>query len=42
MPNLVTVEITVNGNKYIRDIEPRTLLVEYLRDELRLTGTHIG
>ena len=42
MPNLVTVEITVNGNKYIRDIEPRTLLVEFLRDELRLTGTHIG
>ena len=42
MPNLVTVEVVVNGNKYVRDIEPRTLLVEFLRDELRLTGTHIG
>jgi carbon-monoxide dehydrogenase small subunit len=42
MPNLVTVEVVVNGHKYIRDIEPRTLLVEFLRDELGLTGTHIG
>jgi carbon-monoxide dehydrogenase small subunit len=42
MPNLVTVEVTVNGNKYVRDIEPRTLLVEFIRDDLRLTGTHIG
>lgn len=42
MPNLVTVEVTVNGDKYVREIEPRTLLVEFIRDDLRLTGTHIG
>lgn len=42
MPNLVTVAISVNGNKYVREIEPRTLLVEFIRNELRLTGTHIG
>ncbi len=38
----VLVEITVNGNTYQRDIEPRTLLVEFIREELGLTGTHIG
>jgi len=45
MPNsaqLVTVEVTVNGNKYSRNIEPRMLLVEFIREELSLTGTHIG
>lgn len=42
MPNLVTVEVTINGDKYVREIEPRTLLVEFIRDDLRLTGTHIG
>lgn len=38
----VTVEVTVNGNKYRREIEPRMLLVEFVREELGLTGTHIG
>lgn len=45
MPNseqLVTVEVTVNGNSYARNIEPRMLLVEFIREELGLTGTHIG
>lgn len=45
MPNSitpVTVEVTVNGNKYQRSIEPRLLLVEFVREELGLTGTHIG
>ena len=45
MPNsdqLVTVEVSVNGNKYSRNIEPRMLLVEFIREELSLTGTHIG
>ena len=45
MPNsaqLVTIEVTVNGNKYSRNIEPRMLLVEFIREELSLTGTHIG
>jgi carbon-monoxide dehydrogenase small subunit len=36
------VTITVNGNAYEKDVEPRTLLVDFLRDELDLTGTNIG
>lgn len=36
------VSITVNGVKHTNDVEPRTLLVYYLRDHLRLTGTNIG
>ena len=38
----VRVTVTVNGKQYIREIEPRTLLVQFLREELSLTGTHIG
>ena len=36
------VTMTVNGEEVSRDIEPRTLLVHYLRDHLGLTGTHWG
>ena len=36
------VTVTVNGQSYTRDIEPRMLLVHFLRDELVLTGTHWG
>ncbi|MCC5575277.1 (2Fe-2S)-binding protein [Microtetraspora sp. AC03309] len=36
------VEITVNGQPHSREIEPRLLLVHFLRDTLSLTGTHIG
>lgn len=36
------VTITVNGTEYAQEIEPRTLLVSYLRERLRLTGTNIG
>jgi len=36
------VETTVNGQRYSADVEPRTLLVHYLRDHLDLTGTNIG
>ncbi len=36
------VTISVNGQTYTREIEPRLLLVHLLRDELRLTGTHWG
>jgi aerobic carbon-monoxide dehydrogenase small subunit len=32
----------VNGNNYTRQVEPRVLLVDFLRDDLRLTGTHVG
>ncbi len=37
-----TVTMTVNGKNTRADIDPRTLLVQYLRDNLRLTGTHVG
>ena len=36
------VSITVNGLARTADIEPRTLLVQFLRDNLGLTGTHVG
>jgi carbon-monoxide dehydrogenase small subunit len=36
------VEITVNGKAASADVEDRTLLVEMLRENLRLTGTHVG
>jgi carbon-monoxide dehydrogenase small subunit len=38
----IPVEITVNGTCYRREVEPRMLLVELIREELGLTGTHIG
>ena len=38
----VTVSMTVNGQSVSADVEPRTLLVQYLREHLRLTGTHVG
>lgn len=38
----ITVQITVNGKPYSRQIEPRKLLVEFLREECDLTGTHVG
>lgn len=40
--DLVPIEVTVNGQRHRREVEPRLLLVQLLRDELRLTGTHIG
>jgi len=36
------VAVTVNGTKYEDDVEPRLLLVHFLRETLSLTGTHIG
>ena len=36
------VTMTVNGEPVIEEIEGRTLLVHFLRDQLRLTGTHWG
>jgi len=38
----VRITVRVNGEAYTRDVEPRLLLVHFLRDELRLTGTHWG
>ena len=36
------IVVTVNGTEYVRDVEPRLLLVHFLREELGLTGTHWG
>jgi aerobic carbon-monoxide dehydrogenase small subunit len=38
----IKINVTVNGVKYSHEVEPRLLLVHYLRDVLRLTGTHVG
>ena len=37
-----SVSMTVNGQPAAGDVEGRTLLVEFLREHLRLTGTHVG
>ena len=38
----VPITTTVNGITYENEVDSRTMLVQYLRDELRLTGTHVG
>ena len=38
----IPVMMTVNGKPVMADIEPRTLLTQFLREHLRLTGTHVG
>ena len=38
----VTVSMTVNGKEISGEVEPRTLLVQFIRENLRLTGTHVG
>jgi carbon-monoxide dehydrogenase small subunit len=37
-----TVTLTVNGRQVSADVDARTLLVQFLRENLRLTGTHVG
>ncbi len=39
---MLKVSMTVNGKTVSADVESRTLLVQFLRDKLRLTGTHVG
>jgi carbon-monoxide dehydrogenase small subunit len=41
-PAKVTVTMTVNGKRHSAEVEPRTLLVSFIRENLGLTGTHIG
>jgi carbon-monoxide dehydrogenase small subunit len=36
------VKVNVNGESYERDVEPRKLLIHFLRDDLDLTGSHVG
>jgi len=40
--NRVPIEVTVNGARHQVEVEPRVLLVDFLREELNLVGTHIG
>jgi aerobic carbon-monoxide dehydrogenase small subunit len=39
---MASVSMTVNGQAVTRDVEARTLLVDFLRQQLGLTGTHVG
>ena len=39
---MASVSMTVNGKAVTRDVEARTLLVQFLREQLGLTGTHVG
>ncbi len=38
----IPIQVTVNGRRHSHEVEPRLLLVQYLRDVLGLTGTHVG
>ena len=38
----ITITVEVNGESHTNDVEPRILLTSYLREELNLTGTHVG
>jgi carbon-monoxide dehydrogenase small subunit len=38
----VSISVTVNGRRHQEEVEPRLLLVDFLRDVLELTGTHVG
>ena len=40
--NKIKVSMTVNGRQVSDEVDPRTLLVEFVRENLRLTGTHVG
>lgn len=42
MTGSISITVTVNGREYKREVEPRLLLSDFLRHELRLTGTHVG
>jgi carbon-monoxide dehydrogenase small subunit len=42
MADAVSVSVTVNGQQRSAEVEPRLLLVHFLRDTLGLTGTHVG
>jgi len=42
MTNQFPIAVTVNGVRYEKTVEPRMLLVDFIRHELGLTGTHVG
>jgi carbon-monoxide dehydrogenase small subunit len=41
-PTTRTISLTVNGQRHVAEVEPRRLLVDFLREDLGLPGTHIG
>ena len=42
MSGKVDVKLTINGTRYTGRVEPRALLVDFIREEAGLTGTHVG
>jgi aerobic-type carbon monoxide dehydrogenase small subunit (CoxS/CutS family) len=42
IPTSSTISVTVNGTTYEREVEARKLLIHFIRDDLDLTGSHIG
>ncbi len=42
MSGRIAINLTVNGVRYQREVEPRLLLSDFIRHELGLTGTHVG
>ena len=42
VPTERRISVTINGTTYERDVEPRKLLIHFIRDDLDLTGSHIG
>jgi aerobic carbon-monoxide dehydrogenase small subunit len=42
MSGKLSISVTVNGRRFDREVEPRQLLVQFIREQLVLTGTHIG
>ncbi|MBT3551659.1 MAG: 2Fe-2S iron-sulfur cluster binding domain-containing protein, partial [Rhodospirillaceae bacterium] len=42
MSNRITIPAQVNGETVTRDVEPRQSLVDFLRENLELTGSHVG
>ncbi len=38
----IPIEVNINNKQYQEEVDPRELLVNFLRDQLRLTGTHVG
>ena len=42
MTETISITVTVNGIKHTADVEPRLLLADFIRENLDLTGTHVG
>jgi aerobic-type carbon monoxide dehydrogenase small subunit (CoxS/CutS family) len=42
MPSTLDIAVTVNGARHERTVEPRVLLSDFIRQDLALTGTHVG